>query len=266
MWVDRRQDVRQGRLGRHRSTTTARSTRSRTSQAVVGHREVHPAAWDPSERLRLMDERGIHAQVLYPNAVGIGGQNLANAVDGPRRCGGCASRSTTTPWPRCRRSRATGFLPMPVMPAWDIDALRARGRSAAPRLGLPRRQHDRPTRRTPARPTSPTAAGTRSGRCAPTSTCRCTSTSGRATRASTSTATTSGRVAGRVRQARHRRRDAVPQQRPRRDQQRLRRDLRPPPRRCKMVSVESGIGWVPFILETMDYELVENAPDAGRRS
>jgi predicted TIM-barrel fold metal-dependent hydrolase len=27
-----------------------------------------------------------------------------------------------------------------------------------------------------------------------------------------------------------------------------------------MVSVESGIGWVPFMLEAMDYELEENAP------
>ena len=31
-------------------------------------------------------------------------------------------------------------------------------------------------------------------------------------------------------------------------------------RRAQMVSVESGIGWIPFILETMDYELWENAP------
>jgi len=30
--------------------------------------------------------------------------------------------------------------------------------------------------------------------------------------------------------------------------------------KLKMVSVESGIGWIPFILETMDYELFENAP------
>jgi predicted TIM-barrel fold metal-dependent hydrolase len=29
----------------------------------------------------------------------------------------------------------------------------------------------------------------------------------------------------------------------------------------KMVSVESGIGWIPFMLEAMDYELEENAPD-----
>ena len=29
----------------------------------------------------------------------------------------------------------------------------------------------------------------------------------------------------------------------------------------KCVSVESGIGWIPFILETLDYEMFENAPD-----
>ena len=29
----------------------------------------------------------------------------------------------------------------------------------------------------------------------------------------------------------------------------------------KIVSVESGVGWIPFILETLDYELAENAPE-----
>jgi predicted TIM-barrel fold metal-dependent hydrolase len=29
----------------------------------------------------------------------------------------------------------------------------------------------------------------------------------------------------------------------------------------EIVSVESGIGWIPFILETLDYEMAENAPD-----
>ena len=28
----------------------------------------------------------------------------------------------------------------------------------------------------------------------------------------------------------------------------------------KMVSVESGCGWIPFILEALDYEMEENAP------
>ena len=34
----------------------------------------------------------------------------------------------------------------------------------------------------------------------------------------------------------------------------------------KMVSVESGIGWVPFMLEAMDYELEENAPEYAREA
>jgi predicted TIM-barrel fold metal-dependent hydrolase len=29
----------------------------------------------------------------------------------------------------------------------------------------------------------------------------------------------------------------------------------------RMVSVESGVGWIPFILETLDYEMSENAPE-----
>ena len=30
----------------------------------------------------------------------------------------------------------------------------------------------------------------------------------------------------------------------------------------KIVSVESGTGWIPFILEALDYEMDENAPQA----
>ena len=29
----------------------------------------------------------------------------------------------------------------------------------------------------------------------------------------------------------------------------------------KVVSVESGVGWIPLILEAIDYEMAENAPD-----
>src|SRR5262249_4462482 len=30
--------------------------------------------------------------------------------------------------------------------------------------------------------------------------------------------------------------------------------------KLQIVSVESGVGWIPFILETLDYEMAENAP------
>ena len=42
---------------------------------------VHEAAWNPEARLALMDECGVYAQVLYPNAVGIGGQHLVRGTD-----------------------------------------------------------------------------------------------------------------------------------------------------------------------------------------
>src|SRR5437660_4201989 len=41
---------------------------------------VHEAAFDPQARLALMDECGIHAQVLFPNVVGLGGSTLTNAI------------------------------------------------------------------------------------------------------------------------------------------------------------------------------------------
>ncbi len=45
-----------------------------------GHDWVHRGAWDPEARLQVMDECGIHAQVLFPNAVGLGGGNINNNV------------------------------------------------------------------------------------------------------------------------------------------------------------------------------------------
>ena len=41
---------------------------------------VHEGAFDPQARLRLMDECGVHAQVLFPNVVGLGGSTLNNVI------------------------------------------------------------------------------------------------------------------------------------------------------------------------------------------
>ena len=37
---------------------------------------VHRGGVRPEARLQVMDECGIHAQVLFPNAIGLGGQHL----------------------------------------------------------------------------------------------------------------------------------------------------------------------------------------------
>ncbi|MGZ4728599.1 MAG: amidohydrolase family protein [Acidimicrobiales bacterium] len=87
---------------------------------VWGIERVHQGAYDPEERLKVMDDSGIHAQVIYPNAVGIGGQNLAKATSDPVLRRLCVeiyndSMAELQEWSNNR------FLPMPVLPAWNID-------------------------------------------------------------------------------------------------------------------------------------------------
>src|SRR5262245_61499589 len=38
--------------------------------------EIDPAAWDVRERLKLLDDMGIVAQILYPNAIGFSSNHL----------------------------------------------------------------------------------------------------------------------------------------------------------------------------------------------
>ena len=92
---------------------------------------VHPAAYDPVERLKVMDECGVYAQVLYPNAIGIGGQTLANEVKDPVLRRLCVeiyndAMAEVQDWSDHR------FLPMPVLPSWSVEeCVRAAERLAA---------------------------------------------------------------------------------------------------------------------------------------
>ncbi len=81
--------------------------------------DVHPAAWDPNERLRLMDELGIDTQVLYPNSIGLGGQNLWNSVHDPRIPMLCVELYNDA-MAEVQEESGDRLLPMPIMPAWDI--------------------------------------------------------------------------------------------------------------------------------------------------
>jgi predicted TIM-barrel fold metal-dependent hydrolase len=83
--------------------------------------DVHPAAWDAGERLRLMDELGIDAQVLYPNSIGIGGQNLWNSVDDKAVVRLCVELYNDA-MAEVQAESGNRLLPMPIMPAWDIRA------------------------------------------------------------------------------------------------------------------------------------------------
>jgi predicted TIM-barrel fold metal-dependent hydrolase len=49
---------------------------------AVGVAQMHPSAYDAKERLKVLDDRGIQAQVLYPN-MNFVGEELHDVVDDP---------------------------------------------------------------------------------------------------------------------------------------------------------------------------------------
>ena len=82
--------------------------------------KIHRAAFDTVTRLALMDECGVHAQVLFPSAIGIGGHTLANATADPilRQL---SVEIYNDAMAELIESSGRRFLPMAVMPAWSVD-------------------------------------------------------------------------------------------------------------------------------------------------
>ena len=91
------------------------------SMIVWGIDRIHRAAWDPKARLEVMDECGIHAQVLFPNSIGLGGQSLANATGDEVLRRACVEIYNDA-MAEIQKDSGTRFLPMPVLPAWDVAA------------------------------------------------------------------------------------------------------------------------------------------------
>jgi predicted TIM-barrel fold metal-dependent hydrolase len=82
--------------------------------------DVHPAAYDVDARLEMMDALGIHAQILYPNVVGFGGQRF-NAVVDPELRLLCATLYNDGMAEIQERSGQRLF-PMAMVPWWDIES------------------------------------------------------------------------------------------------------------------------------------------------
>ncbi len=83
--------------------------------------DVHPAAWDATARLELMDSLGIERQVVFPNAIGLGGQNLVNTVKDPALVLLCIELYNDA-MAEVQETSGNRLLPMPIMPAWSIEA------------------------------------------------------------------------------------------------------------------------------------------------
>jgi predicted TIM-barrel fold metal-dependent hydrolase len=220
------------------------------------HEMIHAGAYDPKVRLGVLDECGIDAQIIYPNSIGLGGQDLA--LSGDETLNRLAIEIYNDTMAEIQADSGNRLLGMPVMPAWNIDACVAEAKRVA-KLGargvnmtsdpddlgspdlastawdpfwevcveeqLPVHFH------IGASVTGMTFYGRYPWASHPDNT--------KLAIGGTLLFIGNARVVTNLILSRMF--DRHP-------------DL-------KMVSVESGVGWIPFILETLDYEMAENAPD-----
>jgi predicted TIM-barrel fold metal-dependent hydrolase len=82
--------------------------------------EVHPGASMVEPRLAVMDELGIYAQIVYPNVVGFGAQRFAD-IDDPELKLLCATIYNDA-MAELQDESGQRMFPMAVVPWWDIDA------------------------------------------------------------------------------------------------------------------------------------------------
>ena len=90
------------------------------SQAVWGIEQVHQAAYDPELRLQVLDEFGISAQVVYPNTIGLGGQRVAASVADPALRRLCVEIYNDA-MAEMQEWSGNRLLPMPILPSWSVD-------------------------------------------------------------------------------------------------------------------------------------------------
>jgi uncharacterized protein len=81
--------------------------------------DVHASSYDVKERLRVMDESGVWAQIVYPNILGFGGQNTAG-VDPELRL--LSTRIYNDAMAELQEQSGERILPMALLPWWDLRA------------------------------------------------------------------------------------------------------------------------------------------------
>jgi len=82
--------------------------------------DCHPAAYDSSARVKYMDENGIWACALYPNIAGFGSQQFL-AIEDPlaKLCAVRAYNDFLVDWTSTTPER---FISILSLPFWDLDA------------------------------------------------------------------------------------------------------------------------------------------------
>jgi predicted TIM-barrel fold metal-dependent hydrolase len=81
--------------------------------------DVHEASYDMKQRVGMLDRFGLYAQVLYPNVAGFGSQNFMKVEDSNLRLA-CA-RIYNEAMAEIQADSSDRLLPMALMPWWNIE-------------------------------------------------------------------------------------------------------------------------------------------------
>ena len=81
--------------------------------------DVHRASYDMKARVEVMDQFGLYAQVLYPNVAGFGSQNFMKVEDAGLRLS-CAQIYNEA-MAEIQADSGDRLLPMALMPWWNIE-------------------------------------------------------------------------------------------------------------------------------------------------
>jgi len=91
--------------------------------------DIHLGAHDPVARLKVLDECGIDAQIIFPSTIGLGGQDLG-MVDDAALCK-LVIDLYNDQMAEIQASSGDRLLPMPLMPAWDVATCVAEAKRVA---------------------------------------------------------------------------------------------------------------------------------------
>jgi uncharacterized protein len=86
-----------------------------------GFDDIHPGGYDLTARLAVMDAAGVSAQIAFPNNLGLGGQSVAKASSDQTLLNTCVEIYNDYGAEVQERS-GNRILPMAIMPAWSVEA------------------------------------------------------------------------------------------------------------------------------------------------
>jgi len=91
--------------------------------------EVHVGAYDPKVRLQVLDECGIDAQIIFPSTIGLGGQDLGSVDD--KALKRLSIEIYNDAMAEIQAESNDRLVPLPLMPAWSVDACAMEARRVA---------------------------------------------------------------------------------------------------------------------------------------